>query len=180
VQFDEAERVRFAAEAAGIGTWDWDLDRDVRTCSKTCARLHGARTGEALKYRDFNALLHEDDRERVEAAFSAVMATGVLDVEYRVVRTGGGAQWLHARGLVPPDGKNCPKRGMTGVVVDIDQRKLTEQELRAHKQHLQSILDTVPDAMIVIDDDGVMQSFSAAAEWLTIPLTRRLAKTSKS
>lgn len=69
---------------------------------------------------------------------------------------------------------------MTGVVVDIDQRKLTEQELRAHKQHLQSILDTVPDAMIVIDDDGLMQSFSAAAERLTIPLTRRLAKTSKS
>jgi len=94
VQFDEAERVRFAAEAAGIGTWDWDLDRDVITCSKTCASLHGARTGEALKYRDFNALLHEDDREWVEAAFSAAMATGVLDVEYRVVRTGGGSQWL--------------------------------------------------------------------------------------
>jgi two-component system sensor kinase FixL len=32
--------------------------------------------------------------------------------------------------------------------------------------HLQSILDTVPDAMIVIDDHGVMRSFSAAAERL--------------
>jgi len=32
--------------------------------------------------------------------------------------------------------------------------------------HLQSILDTVPDAMIVIDERGIMQSFSAAAERL--------------
>ena len=39
-------------------------------------------------------------------------------------------------------------------------------ELRQREAHLQSILDTVPDAMIVIDEQGVMQSFSAAAERL--------------
>jgi two-component system sensor kinase FixL len=33
----------------------------------------------------------------------------------------------------------------------------------ARQAHLQSILDTVPEAMIVIDDQGAMQSFSAAA-----------------
>jgi len=32
--------------------------------------------------------------------------------------------------------------------------------------HLQSILDTVPEAMIVIDERGIMQSFSSAAERL--------------
>jgi two-component system sensor kinase FixL len=32
--------------------------------------------------------------------------------------------------------------------------------------HLQSILDTVPDAMIVIDTEGIIQSFSPAAEQL--------------
>ena len=36
----------------------------------------------------------------------------------------------------------------------------------AHEAHLQSILDTVPDAMIVIDERGIMQSFSSAAERL--------------
>ena len=39
-------------------------------------------------------------------------------------------------------------------------------DLTARERHLQSILDTVPDAMIVIDEHGVMQSFSAAAERL--------------
>ena len=36
----------------------------------------------------------------------------------------------------------------------------------AREAHLQSILETVPDAMIVIDERGIMQSFSAAAERL--------------
>jgi two-component system sensor kinase FixL len=36
----------------------------------------------------------------------------------------------------------------------------------AREAHLQSILDTVPDAMIVIDEHGIVQSFSAAAERL--------------
>ncbi|MEI9806273.1 MAG: PAS domain S-box protein [Pseudolabrys sp.] len=36
----------------------------------------------------------------------------------------------------------------------------------AREAHLQSILDTVPEAMIVIDERGVIQSFSSAAERL--------------
>ena len=36
----------------------------------------------------------------------------------------------------------------------------------AREAHLQSILDTVPEAMIVIDERGVIQSFSTAAERL--------------
>jgi two-component system, LuxR family, sensor kinase FixL len=36
----------------------------------------------------------------------------------------------------------------------------------AREAHLQSILDTVPDAMVVIDTTGFVQSFSAAAEAL--------------
>jgi two-component system sensor kinase FixL len=38
--------------------------------------------------------------------------------------------------------------------------------LAQREEHLQSILDTVPDAMVVIDEQGVIQSFSAAAQRL--------------
>jgi two-component system sensor kinase FixL len=38
--------------------------------------------------------------------------------------------------------------------------------VRDREAHLQSILDTVPDAMIVIDEKGLVQSFSAAGERL--------------
>lgn len=38
--------------------------------------------------------------------------------------------------------------------------------LAEREAHLQSILDTVPDAMVVIDEQGLIQSFSLAAERL--------------
>src|SRR5215216_183523 len=38
------------------------------------------------------------------------------------------------------------------------------QDALARAAHLKSILDTVPDAMVVIDERGIVQSFSSAAE----------------
>jgi two-component system sensor kinase FixL len=38
------------------------------------------------------------------------------------------------------------------------------EQVLAREAHLRSILDTVPDAMIVIDEHGTMQDFSSAAE----------------
>lgn len=38
------------------------------------------------------------------------------------------------------------------------------RDLAAREAHLSSILDTVPDAMILIDEQGIMLSFSSAAE----------------
>ena len=43
---------------------------------------------------------------------------------------------------------------------------LMTRDALAREAHLQSILDTVPEAMIVIDERGVIQSFSSAAERL--------------
>ena len=40
----------------------------------------------------------------------------------------------------------------------------TTRDLLSREAHLQSILDTVPDAMIVIDERGIIYSFSSAAE----------------
>lgn len=40
----------------------------------------------------------------------------------------------------------------------------TAKRLRIREAHLQLILDTVPDAMLVCDEHGIVQSFSSAAE----------------
>ncbi len=40
------------------------------------------------------------------------------------------------------------------------------QDAEAHTAHLQSILGSIPDAMVVINERGLIQSFSAAAERL--------------
>ena len=52
---------------------------------------------------------------------------------------------------------------MRGVILDISKQKKVEGELKTREEHLRSVLEIVPDAMIVIDDRGIIRSFSAAA-----------------
>ena len=53
-----------------------------------------------------------------------------------------------------------------GIIRDITDRKAAELALRESELRLRSILDTVPDAIVVIDAQGIIQSFSPAAERL--------------
>lgn len=51
-------------------------------------------------------------------------------------------------------------------IEDITDRRAAEAQLKRSALHLQSILATVPDAMVVIDENGIVLSFSSAAERL--------------
>ncbi|MET0371953.1 MAG: PAS domain S-box protein [Sphingobium sp.] len=65
--------------------------------------------------------------------------------------------------LCDPEGR---LRGFAKVVSDITARRAAEDQVRAAADHLRSILSTVPDAMVVIDEAGMMLSFSATAQRL--------------
>ncbi len=56
--------------------------------------------------------------------------------------------------------------GASKVARDITAAKAAQASLLEREAHLRSVLDTVPDAMVVIDTRGVMQSFSVTAERL--------------
>jgi two-component system sensor kinase FixL len=70
---------------------------------------------------------------------------------------------LNIAALVADDGRSF---GFGYRVEDITARRAAETELERSARHLQSILATVPDAMVVIDERGVVMSFSTAAERL--------------
>ncbi len=85
------------------------------------------------------------------------------------------AAWLEWLDSAPLDGAGLTLFGVIGVGLAIGggsyavaRRRGTAraEALVEREAHLQSILDTVPNAMVVIDDHGLMQSFSAAAERL--------------
>jgi two-component system sensor kinase FixL len=57
-------------------------------------------------------------------------------------------------------------RGFGKVIRDITDERAAETALARREEHLRSILETVPDAMIVIDEVGTVTSYSAAAERL--------------
>lgn len=56
--------------------------------------------------------------------------------------------------------------GFGEVIRDITDQRAAESAIEAREMQLRSILETVPDAMLVVDDRGELTSFSATAERL--------------
>ncbi|MBS0362277.1 MAG: PAS domain S-box protein, partial [Proteobacteria bacterium] len=116
--------------------------------------------------------VHTEDRARVEGhARSSIAAGRAYELEYRLIGHGG-PRWFLERG-VPVRNEDGFVDRWKGAGVDIQElvesRRSREQaitDLQVREAHLSSILDSVPDAMIVIDETGVIQSFSAAAQRL--------------
>ena len=77
-----------------------------------------------------------------------------------------GSEFLASVTMTALRDQNGELRGFGKVVRDITDQKASEAALEKRESHLRSILETVPDAMIVIADDATICSFSAAAERL--------------
>jgi PAS domain S-box-containing protein len=126
------EHLRLAQEAAGIGTWEWDLATGHTHWSLEMYRLIGREPAEAQSadhYALWRRVVHPDDRESVVASARAFSRrAGPFAVEFRIVRLDGEVRWINARGNVFPDTRGKPRR-MLGVTIDITERKQTEAAL---------------------------------------------------
>jgi two-component system, LuxR family, sensor kinase FixL len=149
---------------AGIGIWDLDLSTQKLLWSGITRTLFGVSNERPLTYELFLSLLEAEDRERTEHAIRLSVETGCnFDMQYRVRESSRSHRWVRARGSVVKDEQGVP-RHLSGIVIDVDAQKQVEETLRTRESHLRSILETIPDAMIVIDGRGIIQFFSSAAE----------------
>ena len=100
-----------------------------------------------------------------EKALQAVQETGRYEEQAIRVRQDGSTFMAHAT-ITPLRDETGKLQGYAKVTRDITERVAAEEALKAREAHLRSILETVPDAMIVIDEQATIQSFSVAAERL--------------
>ena len=160
------EHFRIRIEGFGVGTWDLDLRTRDLEWSDAAKALFGVARAKPATYDLFLSLLRPIDRDRVAQAIERVAESGGgFDLSFKVSGASGKGQWVRARGGVIRDESGVP-RHLSGIFLDINEEKHVEEALRTQENHLRSILETVPDAMIVIDSRGIMQLFSTAAERL--------------
>jgi PAS domain S-box-containing protein len=166
------ERLRLAIETTALGIWDQDLVTGRRQWMPEARQILGLAPDAPITRELVLSCVHPDDRERMDLTFYANDPDGDLTYSgtFRIMRADNGAErWVTAIGrtLVDEDGKPIRK---IGTVQDITERKLAENALRSSEErlrtseaHLISILETVPDAMVVADENGIIRSFSATA-----------------
>ena len=120
------ERLRYALDAASMGTWDWDLTTNAVEWSDNLARIHGLPEGAFDgTFASYEREIHPDDRVRVYASVERALKEGVShDVEYRIVSPDGTIRWCEGKGRVEYD-NGKPVR-MSGVCMMVTRRKEAE------------------------------------------------------
>jgi PAS domain S-box-containing protein len=125
-------RLTAALEAGGMGSWEMDVPANRIRWDEPLTRLFG-RSIEEVKNLDRETLLtflHPEDRGRYNESLQAACVEGAdFKLEHRVERPDGATIWLATQGRLVKDQEGRPCR-MTGICLDINDRKNAEEESR--------------------------------------------------
>ncbi|UHG93933.1 PAS domain-containing sensor histidine kinase [Spirosoma oryzicola] len=148
----EQERLRYAIQAAQVGTWHFDISQQQVWWDKRCQELFGSQESGVIAYRQLLELVYEEDRQRFSEAIKVAFdpsSAGYYDVQFRTVGTQDGQpHWLHCQGRAYVDVLGAAYR-LSGVARDITVQVHTQQQLEASKARFRSIVLNSPTPTVL-------------------------------
>ena len=136
------ERLDLALEAANILIWDWDMRRtDVFLGGSWAVILRVGKEASPRTADELAELVHPDDLPKVKQALQNCITGGESEyvAEHRIKTLAGGWVWSLGRGRVVERDADGRALRITGVNVDIDDRKRAEVELMAAVQRAKEL-----------------------------------------
>jgi two-component system sensor kinase FixL len=139
----------------------------IRAFNPAAERLFGYRANEVLG-QNVKILMPSPDREQHDRYLANYLETGIPRIigtgrEVRGRRRDGSTFPLHLSvGRMDLDGQPA----FTGILHDLSRRVDIEEALRRSEERVRSIVESAVDAIIVIDDRGMIEAFNPSAERL--------------
>src|SRR5918994_294812 len=126
------ERLQLALPDARKGTSHYDLSTGALSWDENLKQLHGLEPQVSIPTReDFLQRVHQDDRAYVQESLArALSGSGLLECEYRIVLPTGKVRWLAELGRVVREGPAGTALYVTGVSMDVTERKTMEERRR--------------------------------------------------
>ncbi len=127
-------RLRLAHSAAKIATLDWDIAGEKALWSSNFVDVFGVpggvRTGKSV-YEQFLALVHPEDRARVDALHLRLLTSGggPFSYDFRILAPSGAVRWMASRGEVACDIKGRPRR-LLASIFDVSEQRAKEETMR--------------------------------------------------
>src|SRR5579859_6133102 len=137
---------------------------NIRTYNPACERLFGF-TAEEVIGKNVKMLMPEPYHSGHDGYLANYNRSG----ERRIIGIGREVVGQRKNGSTFPmylsvgEGTLDNERIFVGIIHDLTVSKWADNALREREARLRSILDTVPDAIITIDGQGAIESFSPAA-----------------
>ncbi len=164
---DLRRRTDHAQVLANMGDYDWHIATDTNTWSDQLFRIYGHEPGAIdPTYDKFLSMLHPDDRTRITGVHQEAYATGEpYQMIERIVRPDGEVRFLSSNGQVLMDEDGVPVR-LRGTCVDITDQVIAEQQREHHASRFRRLVDSAPDAILVLDADLQVLEANPQAEKL--------------
>lgn len=144
----------------------FDPDGQVVLWNKGAERLYGWSEAEALgKSISFFFENRASDEEQVRSWLQTALVSGPV-VERSWRKRKDGTSFFGEVNISRIEDGDGLLVGYSTVVRDITEEYSQLRRIEASEAQLRAILDTVPDAMVTINENGIVQSFSAAAQQL--------------
>jgi two-component system, LuxR family, sensor kinase FixL len=141
------------------------LDGEITSWNRSAETIFGYAADE-IRGRSLTVLLPADRIREEEAILDRIRRGEKVNQYETLRRRKDGVEidiLLAVSPIRDPTGKII---GASKIARDITHQKRTETGLRASQSQLRSLINTVPDAVVVIDERGAIGSFSPAAERL--------------
>ncbi len=149
----EADLVR-AQRMAHLGSWELNLQTQMARCSGEALHILGiAEAAAQLPWEAFLERVHPADRASLQERLErAIRDRSAVSLDHRIL-TNGSERFVHFQGEVDPRPAGRPLR-MVGTLLDITRRKTSERELQQSRELLQTVFDTYPHWLWVVDSEG--------------------------
>lgn len=159
--------LEMALESHQIALFDWDVKGGGITWTAAAEERLSMSAGEMRDFTTWQSLVHPDDHGAMMQAISDAVAkqTPRFPFRYRMVGRRGEIRTIEGSGHCIYDEAGALTR-CVGINIDVTERDERETALARSEARLRAILQTVPDAMIVIDERGTIEGVSATAEIL--------------
>jgi PAS domain S-box-containing protein len=161
---DSERYLALAQSPVQLGVWNYDLRTKLVVASREYFRLYGLQADRtSLTGEEWFRLVHPDDQERVRALSEESLArTHTWDTEFRVHWPDGSVHWLLVKGTVLFDDAGRPVR-MTGVNLDITERKRAEAALRESEERFRTVAKSAPVGIWATDSHGLVSFYNSNA-----------------
>ena len=145
------EQLNDAQRLAQMGSWDSDFVTGTYTLSENLREMLALDS--CISTDDiFLALVHPEDRERMQATMAAPEDHATAD--FRVQLPGGRVRALSSQVRLKFD-KAGTAVGLRGTVKDVTEARRAEEALRRSEERFRQGFDNAPIGMVLVDPDGL-------------------------
>lgn len=142
-------RLGLAMDVANLSWWEMDIETGSVAFEKRKAEMLGYPPEKFKHYTHFMELVHPEDYEPAMNAMRNHLSGAVdkYEVEYRIKAASGDYKWFYDIGSVVNRDDQGKPLTVSGLVLDISERKKSELELKEINARLGLILENMPIAI---------------------------------